>query len=79
MYSWAYTAAMSYLFISNWELFKKNNSKLYFKPVVIKNKVVTDKAMSYSEACGLLAAFVLHSLDLLPLFLLACLKIHNGW
>ena len=59
---------MSYLFILTLRALKKKSKpkrrKLYFKPVVIKNKVVTDKALSYLEACGLLAAFVLYSLEL---------------
>lgn len=45
---------------------KTKQRKLYFKPVVIKNKVVTVKALRYLEACGLLAAFVLYSLELVP-------------
>lgn len=46
---------MIYLFIFNSESsFSKNNSKLYFKTVVIKNKVVANKTMSYLESCVLM-------------------------
>lgn len=58
---------MIYLFIFNSESsFSKNNSKLYFKTVVIKNKVVANKTMSYLESCVLMAAFVLYLLDRVP-------------
>lgn len=68
---------MSYLFIFKSESSfskkqnqkkKKLNSKLYFKAVVINNKVVPHKTMSCLESCGLMAGFVLCSLHLVPCF-----------
>lgn len=45
---------------------KEINTKLYFKLVVIKRKVVTSKTMSYLVSLVLIAATVLYLLDHVP-------------